>query len=202
MKKIPSYDNPFSEEFYKKDNFLFAVYDLDGKFLHLLGRLSKKHEKLKLGYIAQCGLVRFYKGFYYASDGYSGKIYCYNEYGNLIDSIKLFDEPMPMVPPIDKNKEPVRYLIETFKMNYSYWIKDFVITENSCYLLLSDWDDEEAEVYQISLKGDIKKRFILPSKIEGKKVKPYILKKSKEGLKVISLLESSEETYYCEFIIP
>lgn len=200
--KIPSYDNPFSEEFYKKDNFLFVVYNLNGEFLHLLGRLSKKHEKLRLGYITQCGLVRFYNGFYYVCDGYSGEIYCYDGQGNFIDTIKLIKEPTPKLPRIDKNKEPVKYLFETFKMNYPYWIRDFVITENYCYLLLSDWNEDEAEVCQISLKGDIKKRFILPIKIEGKKVKPYLLRKSEEGLKIISLLESSEETYYCEFIIP
>lgn len=47
--------------------------------------------------MAHSGLVRFYNGIYYLSDGYSEKIYCYNEMGNLIDSIKVFEESDPII---------------------------------------------------------------------------------------------------------
>jgi hypothetical protein len=197
--KTPVVENPFADEFYERDLHQFAVYNLDGEFIRFWGRLSERMQRLRLGYVASGGLVRFYDGKYYLSDGWSGKIYSYNQDATLIDSILVFDESAPLILAVNQNKEPLRYLIETFKANFPKRVVDFLVNRDYCYVLLLD--QNQPFVYQISLNDQSTRRFILPLRLESKQVKYYLLREVKAGVATVSLLDSSEETYYCEFLI-
>jgi len=197
----PREENPFADEFYQRDVYQFAVFDFDGKFVRLQGRLSDRSEELRVGYFAGGGLVRVSNGRYYLSDQLSGKIYSYDEEAILIDSIKVFDDPPPIFPDVDKSQEPLRYLIETFKQNFRARIVDFLITDGYCYALVL-WDESQPIVYRVGLKDHSNRKYALPAKYQGKDTKHYLLRETPTGVVTTSLLESGDETWYCEFKLP
>lgn len=197
----PRDENPFTDEFYQRNVYQFAVYTFDGKFVGLWGRLGDRFERLRLGYYPRGGLVRFGDGRYYLSDHYSGKIYCYNQDAALDDSITVFDDPPLAIPAIDRSQDPERYLIEAFKQNFRARIVDFLVTQDFCYALLL-FDENQPVVYRVGLKDRSIRRFALPARFEGKEAKHYLLRETPSGVVVTSLLESPDETFYCEFRIP
>ncbi len=196
----PKEENPFTDEFYQRDVYQFAVYDHNGKFVRFLGRLNERFEKLRLGYLVYDGLVRRFNNIYYLSDRYSGKIYSYDQDFVLSDSIIVFDEPLPTIPAIDRLEEPLRYLLETFHINFKRRVVDFLINKNLCYALLLE--ENQPVIYRLSLGEEGTQRFILPLQFDGKAVKNYLLRETPSGVSVVSLLESSDETWYCEFKLP
>jgi hypothetical protein len=197
----PPQDNPFADEFYQKDLYQFAAYTLDGAFAGMWGRLSPRFEALRLGYLSHGGLVKSRDGKYYLSDQYSGKTYVYNKDASLHDSIKVFDDPPLVFPDIDRTKEPLRYLLETFKQNFRARIVDFLVTDDYCYALVL-WDESQPIVYKVGLKDNTARKYALPARFEGKEAKHYLLRETPSGITTVSLLESGDETWYCEFKIP
>jgi len=197
----PREENPFADEFYQRDVYQFAVFDFDGKFVRLLGRLGDRFEKLRVGYIAGGGLVRFSDGEYYLSDQLSGKIYSYDEEATLTDSITVFDDPPPIFPDVDRSQEPLRYLFETFKQNFKARIVDFLVNDDYCYALVL-WDESQPIVHKVGLRDHTTRKYALPAKYQGKVAKHYLLRKTPGGIVTASLLESGDETWYCEFKLP
>ena len=147
------------------------------------------------------GLVRSRKGKYYLSDQYSGKIYAYNKDAALVDSVTVFDDPPLVVPAIDRSKEPERYLLETFKQNFKARIVDFLVTDDYCYALVL-WDESQPIVYKVGLKDHSIRKYALPARYEGKEAKHYLLRETPTGVSTVSLLESGDDTWYCEFKLP
>lgn len=197
----PREDNPFTDEFYQRAVYQFAAYTLDGEFVGFWGRLGDRFEKLRLGYYAGGGLVRFRDGKYYLSDQHSGRIYSYNPDATLSDSITLFDDPPLVIPTIDRSQEPVRYLVEAFKQNFRARIVDFLVTQDLCYALLL-FDESQPVVCRVGLKDRSTREYALPARYEGKEAKHCLLRETPSGVVTASLLESPDETYYCEFRIP
>ncbi|MEO0079055.1 MAG: hypothetical protein ABIK44_00035 [candidate division WOR-3 bacterium] len=192
--------NPFTDEFYQQNVHQFAVFNFDGEFVQFLGRLEKRFEELKLGYLVSEGFVRISGGVYYSSDRYSGKIHIYNQDLVLTDSITVFENPPPIIPAIDRSKEPLRYLLETFRANFRQRIVDFLITRDLCYVLLLE--EGWPVVCRLNLEDKRIRRFVLPRHFLGKEAKYHILRKNESGVVAVTLLESPDETFYCEFIIP
>jgi hypothetical protein len=197
----PADANPFTEEFYARNTYQFAAYSLDGRFAGFWGRLAPRFEALRLGYLSDGGLVRFHGGKYYLSDQYSGKIYAYDRDASLVDSIGLFVEPPLVVPAIDRTKEPERYILEAFKQNFKARVVDFLVTDDYCYALLL-WNENQPIVYKVGRKDHSTHRYALPDRFEGKEARHYLLRQTPAGVVTTSLLESPDETYYCEFNLP
>ena len=197
----PADENPFTDQFYERSTYQFASYSLDGKFAGFWGRLAPRFEALRLGYLGHGGLVRFHGGNYYLSDQYSGKIYAYDRDASLVDSIGLFDEPPLVLPAIDRTKEPDRYVLETFKLNFKARVVDFLVTNDYCYALIL-WDESQPIVYKVGLVNHTTKKFALPTRYEGKKARHYLLRETPSGISTVSLLEAGDDTWYCEFLIP
>jgi hypothetical protein len=196
----PPGENPFTDEFYQRDIHQFAAYNRGGEFVGFWGRMDERFEKLRLGYIAGGGLVRFCDGRYYLSDQHSGRIDCYGADGTLLGSVRVLAEPSPVVPAVDKRRDPLRYMVETFKLNFKARIVDFLIVRDSCYVLLLDEDQPFA--CRLSLDGNEIRRSALPIQLEGKEAKHYLLRETPSGVVTVSLLESPDGTDYCEFRIP
>jgi len=196
----PREENPFADEFYQRNVYQLAVYNVTGEFVRFLGALNERFERLRLGYFVADGLVRKFGDRYWLSDRYSGKIYSYNQDLVLNDSITVFDEPPPVIPAIDRREEPLRYLLETFKLNFKRRIVDFLITQDFCYVLFLE--ENQPVVYRLSLEAKRGRRFVLPRHFENKEAKYYLLRETKSGIVTISFLESPDETFYCEFQIP
>ncbi len=197
----PADANPFTDQFYERNTYQFAAYSLDGRFAGFWGRLAPRFQALRLGYLSHGGLVRFHADRYYLSDQYSGRIYAYDKNASLCDSILIFDEPPLMVPAIDRTKEPDRYVLETFKQNFEARVVDFLVTDYYCYALLL-WDESQPIVYKVGLKDQGTKKYALPARYEGKEAKHYLLRETSTGATTVSLLESGDETWYCEFRLP
>lgn len=198
--RIPPEENPFADEFYQKDIYQFVVLDTGGRFIRFLGKLSKQFEDLKLGYVVSEGLVKFQNGQFLITDRYSGKVNIYTADFTLNDSITLFETPEPVILAIDRQKEPLRYLLETFKNNFRRRIVDFLIVSNLCYALITE--DDQAILYKQDLANNKTRRFILPSQLANEKAKYYLLRKTKWGVVATGLLETPENTYYCEIKLP
>jgi hypothetical protein len=200
--KVPLEENPFTDEFYKHHLYLFAAYRPSGEFVSMWGRLSDRRQKLRIGYRwNEVGVVRFRDGRYYLSDGCSGEIYAYNQNASLVDSIKLFDDPPLIFPDVDRSREPELYLSEALKLNFRAVVKDFLVTRDYCHALLL-WDESQPIVYKVGLKDHTTKKYALPARYEGKKAKHYLLRETPSGVSTVSLLESGDETWYCEFKLP
>ena len=198
----PPGQNPFREEFYRQNVYQFAVFGLDGTFVRFWGNLGSRFAELKLGYYAAGGgLAKYRDGKYYLSDQFSGKVYIYDQNAALLDSVKVFDDPPLVFPAIDRTKEPERYLLETFKQNFRARIVDFLITDEYCYALVL-WDETQPIVYKVGLEDHTNKKYALPSRFEGKTATYYLLRQTPSGVTAVSLLESSNETWYCEFKLP
>lgn len=198
---VPPEDNPFTDEFYRQNVFQFAAYNLDGRFKGLWGKLGERFEKLRLGYIAGGGLVRFRGCKFYLSDQCSGKICILNQDASLCGSITIFEDPPLVFPAIDRTKEPERYLLETFKRNFKARIVDLLVTDDYLYALVV-WDESQPIVYKVGLKDQGIRKFGLPTRYGNKDAKHYLLRQTSSGICTVSLLESGNETWYCEFRIP
>ncbi|MGB9742420.1 MAG: hypothetical protein ACP5JB_05625 [candidate division WOR-3 bacterium] len=197
----PPEANPFTAQFYQRDLYQFAVFDTTGRFIRFLGRLGKQFVDLKLGYLVSNGYVRFQDNRYYTTDRYSGKIYIYDLDFVLRDSLCVFDNPQPVFPLSDHSKDPLKYLLETFKANFRRRIIDFQIVGNLCYALITE--DNQPVLYQKELKQNKIRKFPLPLQFEKEKAKYYLLREADTGMLAIALLESpSGETFYCELKLP
>ena len=197
----PADENPFTDQFYERNTYQFASYSLDGKFAGFWGRLAPRFEALRLGYLSHGGLVRFHGGKYYLCDRYSGTMYAYDQTAALRDSVMVFEEPPAVDLGIDRSKEPLRYLLETFKENFKGRFVDFLVTDDYCYALVL-WDESQPIVYKVGLRDHITKKYALPAKYQGKEAKHYLLRNTPTGVVTASLLESGDETWYCEFKLP
>jgi hypothetical protein len=198
--RTPLEENPFTVEFYQRNIPQFVVFDFDGRFVGLWGRLSGQLERLRLGYIVGGGLVRFWDGKYYLSDGCSGTICSYDQNATLDDSIVVFGDLPLQYPDVDRVQEPLRYMTETFKLNFKSRVVDFLIARDSYFVLLLD---EDRPIFcRLGLSGNGTQRFALPTTYEGKEVEYRLLRDTPSGVVVVSLLESPDETYYCEFQFP
>ncbi|MBM3332425.1 hypothetical protein FJY68_11360 [candidate division WOR-3 bacterium] len=197
----PADANPFTDQFYERNTYQFAAYSLAGEFKGFWGRLAPRFETLRLGYLSRGGLVRYHRGRYYLSDQYSGKIYAYDENASLRDSIRIFDEPPVTVPAIDRTKDPERYILETFKQNFKARIADFLVTDDYGYALVL-WDESQPIVYKVGVNDHSTRRYALPSRFQNREAKHCLLRQTPTGVVTASLLESPDETYYCEFKLP
>lgn len=192
---IPADENPFREEFYEKDIYQFWIFDFDGKFIGFLGRLSKYFKDLKIGYSSSDGLVKFYDENYYTTDRFSGVIYKYDKDFNLLDSIKVFEINLSFSD-IDYKKEPLRYILETFKKNFYRFIFDFFVDNDTCYVLLTE--KEEPYLYKINLKNNEVKKYLLPTQLRKERISYRFIDKRNKEIILVALLENPEETFYCE----
>lgn len=197
----PPEDNPFSDEFYRQDDYKFAAFDLEGNFRGFWGRLGSRFEDLKLGYLNHGGLARFRDEKYYLSDQCSGQIYVYDRNATLQDSVRVFDDPPLVFPAIDRSKEPERYMLEAFKQNFKARIVDFIVTDDYCYALVL-WDQSQPIVYKVGLDDHTNRKYALPTKYQEKDAKHFLLRETPAGVVTASLLESGDETWYCEFKLP
>ncbi|MGQ9708517.1 MAG: hypothetical protein ACUVUR_06545 [bacterium] len=200
--KITPEENPFANEFYEQPLPLFAAYRPSGEFVNFWGRLSDRVLQLRLGYYRRFPkLARFQNGRFYLIDGCSVKIFIYNQETLLIDSIKLFDDLPLFYPNVDRLKEPELYLAEAFKLNFRAEIKDFLVTPGCCYALVL-WDRRQPILYKVGLFDNTVRRYSLPARYEGKEASYYLLRESPDGVSAVALLESLDETCYCEFKLP
>jgi hypothetical protein len=197
---VPAEENPFTDDFYKND-YQFAVYRFDGTFDRFWGRLSDRFRELKLGYVAGGGIAKLRSGKYYLSDQCSGRIYAYDSDATLIDSIAVFEDQPLVMPSIDRSKEPERYLLEAFQQNFPARIVDFLVSDDYCYALVS-WNESQPIVCKVGLKDHTNVKYALPARYQGKDAKHYLLRESAGGIVTASLLESGDETWYCEFRLP
>lgn len=198
--KIHPEENPFTDKFYKEHLYQFAIYDFEGNFIRFLGRLNKQFEELKMGYFLHDGLVKFYEDKYYLTDRYSGIVYIYDQKFNLLDSIILFKNSPIVMPAFSYSKDPIGYLVETFKRNFKRRIFDFLVLDSLCYALIKE--EEQPVIYKINLRERKIGKIILPIEIEGKKINYYILRKTDKDMRVSALLEKLDETFYAEFKLP
>ncbi|MEO0004610.1 MAG: hypothetical protein ABIK49_01215 [candidate division WOR-3 bacterium] len=193
--------NPFTVEFYQRDVHQFAVFDTTGKFYRFLGRLNKQFEDLKLGYLVSEDYVRFQNERYYTTDRYTGNVYIYDRNLTLMDSITIFENPAPVIPGIDFSKEPLEYMLETFKTNFKRRIIDFQVTSNCCYALITE--ENQPVLYKKDLKQNRLRKFLLPSQFGKETAKYYLLRETERDVLAIALLESPiGETFYCELKLP
>ncbi len=200
--KIIPRENPFTDEFYRQPLYLFAAYRPSGEFSGFWGQLNARVQRLRLGYYwPGIKLAKFLDGKFYLSDGCSEKIYVYNQETSLIDSIEIFNAPPLVLPQVDRLKEPELYLSEAFKLNFRAEIKDFLVTSNWCYVLVL-WNKNQPIVYKVGLSDPKTYKYALPIRYIGKEAKYYLLRETPSGVSVVSLLESSDETWYGEFKLP
>lgn len=200
--EVPPEDNPFTDEFYRHPLYEFAAYKPSGDFVRMWGNLSGRRQRLQLGYRWNASeVVRSQDDRYYLSDGCSGQVRVYDQNAALIDSIELFDDPPLTFPHVDKSKEPELYLSEALRLNYRAVIKDLLVTRSCCYALVL-WDGNQPIVYKVGLRGHTNKKYALPVKYQGKDAKHYLLRQTPTGVATVSLLESGDETWYCEFKLP
>jgi hypothetical protein len=196
----PSEDNPFSDEFYRANTHQFAVYDLTGKLAGLWGRLSARFRELRLGYFAGGGLVRYQNGLYYLSDQFSGIIRVHNPDGELLDSLRFTDDPAPVTPPVDRERDPLHYLMEAARLNLNIRVIDFAVSNSTCAVLYLQ--DERPTFCRLNIRGRQARRWALPDTYNGRTVKYYLVRDTPSGIVAASLLESGDQTYYCEFEMP
>jgi hypothetical protein len=199
--KTPPEDNPYSDEFYRRDIYQFASFDTAGRFTGLWGSLSPRLQALRLGYVSHGGLVRSHDDKYYLCDQCSGTIFVYDKTATLKDSVRVFEEQPTVDLGIDRYKEPERYLLETFRQNFRARVVDFLVTDDYLYALLL-WDENQPVVYKVGLRNQRPHKYALPSRFEGKEVKHYLLRQTPSGIVTVSLPESGDQTWYCEFKVP
>ncbi|MFO7638433.1 MAG: hypothetical protein R6X14_03890 [bacterium] len=198
---VPPEDNPFSGEFYARDVHQFAAYNYKGEFAGFWGRLNERFRKLKLGYIAAGGLARRYGDKYYLADvHFSGRVYVHSQDGARQDSIIVYEEPPIVLPDTDPANEPLRYLLDAVEMNFGMIAVDLLIARNHCFVLLLDRG--QPVVYRADGAGHNGGKFPLPAQLDGSDVRHHLLRDTQAGIVVVSLAESADETWYCEYLIP
>ncbi len=196
----PPEENPFTDEFYQHDVYQFVVFDTTGSFMRFFGTLGKLFERLKLGYVVSDGFVKFENKCFLTTDRYSGKIYIYDSDFILQDSVTLFDIPSLVNLTIDSSKAPLHHLIETFNSNFKRRVVDFLFVGDSCYAIVAEAG--QFVLYKKPRTGNGTRKFILPSQFKNKTVRYYLLRKIKSGVAAIALLDTPEETFYCELKLP
>lgn len=195
----PAAENPFLDEFYRRDNHGFAVFDSTGSFVRFVGRLGARFEQLRLGYLAADGLAKSSRGRLYLCDRYSGRIYSYRG-DTLDDSITVFDLPASVFPSVDRTREPLHFLLDAFKLNFPTRVVDFLVTQSHCFALLLDHD--RPILSWVALANRRGGRYVLPERFEDREIKYCLLRETESGSVLVALLVTPELTDYCEFQIP
>ncbi len=196
----PTEDNPFSDEFYRVNTYQFAVYNLTGEFAGLWGRLNARFRELRLGYFAGGGLVRHHDGLFYLSDQFSGMIRVHDSGGEPIDSLRFTDDPAPVTPPVDRERDPLHHLMEAARLNLNIRVIDFAVSNSTCAVLYLQ--DKRPTFCRLNIRSRQARRWALPDTYDGKTVKYYLVRDTPSGIVAASLLESGDQTYYCEFEMP
>ncbi|MFO7649752.1 MAG: hypothetical protein R6X13_00220 [bacterium] len=196
----PARLNPFREEFYERDAYQFAAFNLSGKFVRFWGRLSARFQKLRLGYSVGGGLARSDGSYCYLSDQSSGTIDCYDWSGELRDSIRFVDDPPPVRPATDWSSEPLAYLFDAYRLNVAIRVTDFAVSNGRCYVLYLS--DGQPAFSRLNMSTRRSRRFALPARLRNGVVKYSLLRPTPSGVIICGLIESPEETYYVEFAVP
>lgn len=189
-------ENPFDNDFY---NFApqCAVYNLKGKFIKYVGKLDKGIENLKLGYIANTPIIKKFNNSYWMTDRISGMIHRYDDpmMDNQLYEISVFENDLK---PADINfyERPLDYIMETYKRNYKKQIIDFLIYNHMIYSLIKENELFYVAIIDYGTKNITKK--YLPKYFEGVELNNFKLGIGENALKLITLLEKQDETYYIE----
>ncbi|MCX7732786.1 MAG: hypothetical protein N2248_06455 [candidate division WOR-3 bacterium] len=199
---LPADWNPFREEFYLKNIHQLAVYDTGGRFIRFIGKLDSRFEELRLGYLVNNeAFVRRQNNRYYAADRYSGKILISNQEFELEDSIVIWENATPVTPAIDHSSEPLRYMLETFRLNFPWRIVDFLDAGTSIYALVTS--NTQTLVYKLNLQKGKTERFLLHQQLERETATYHLLQPAESGVVAIGLATSSDDvTHYFELQLP
>ena len=191
-------NNPFISRFYDHAPAV-AIFDSSGKFLKYFDRLPWIFEQLKTGYYASSPKVRVYNGKIYTGDPSSGTIYRYADIGKSApeDSIRLIRHNIKQSD-VDREKEPLNYIIDVCEQNLSVRLKDFNFHGKDLYALLKNGNGTYKIVRLSAESKKVIDESVIPDTYKGAKLKEVKLLPVDKRMYIVSTYEN-ENTYFVEY---
>ncbi|MDR2085498.1 MAG: hypothetical protein LBP67_10945 [Bacteroidales bacterium] len=141
-------DNPFLNEFYTPQLQTIMLYNHYTNSYVLAAPLDPIYEKHKLGYYYSTPIVKKFDEIYYVGDKHTGKILqLSHDYvsTDLVCDIFMLDTVIKQM----HFSEDIAY-IESYKIYFDKWLKDFVVINDSFYTIISDIENN----YLIEIKDN------------------------------------------------